>query len=158
MKQVVNSTDRAKDITMPTIMTTIFRALAFILMATEVYALEVFFNVQITGANAPKIRVQTNLPDTTKVRISLANQSVDFSEQIKTEVAAGVFEGGPFLDNGEPIRPGRYTVSISADLAQFQSESVQSIIGIHGEELQGPLVHKGMLGRKVSYMTQLDIY
>jgi hypothetical protein len=142
---------------MCSLMTTVFRALAFILMATEVYALDVFFNVQITGANSPRIRVQTNLPDTTKVRISLANQSVDFSEQVKTEVAGGVFEGGPFRDNGDPIRPGRYTVSISADLAQFQSESVQSIIGCHGEELQGPLVHKGMLGRKVLYITLLDI-
>jgi hypothetical protein len=142
---------------MRSIMTTVFRALAFILMASEVYALDVFFNVQITGANSPRIRVQTNLPDTTTVRISLANQSADFSEQIKTEVAGGVFEGGPFRDNGEPIRPGRYTVSISADLAQFQSESVQSIIGYRGEELQGPLVHKGMLGKKVMYITLLDI-
>ena len=143
---------------MPTIMTTVLRAIVLLLMATDVYALEVFLNVQITGANCPKVRVQTNLPDTTKVRISLSNQSLDFSEQIKTEVVDGMFECGPFKDNGKSMRPGRYTVSISAELAQFQSESVQSVIGGHGEELQGPLVHKGMLGKKVFYSTLLDIY
>ena len=140
------------------IMTTVFRAIVFILMATDVYALDVFLNVQITGANAPKILVHTNLPDSTKVRISLSNQNLDFSEQIETKVTAGTFEGGPFQANGESIRPGRYIVSIASELAQVQSESVQSIIGYHGEELQGPFVHKGMLGKIVFYNLLLNIY
>jgi hypothetical protein len=142
---------------MPTIVTTVLRTMALTLMASNVYALEVFLKVQITGDNAPTIKVQTNLPDTTKVKISLSNESLDYSELIKTNVTAGMFEGGPFRNNGEAIAPGTYLVSISAELAQFQNESVQSIIGCRGEELQGPLVYKGTLGKKVFYRTLLKV-
>jgi hypothetical protein len=142
---------------MSTIVTTVLRAMAFILLASDAYALEVFLKVQITGTDTPKVRVQTNLPDTTKVKVSLSNDSFDYGELIKTEVVGGGFECGPFKNNGEAIRPGTYTVRIAPELAQFQNESVQSVIGSHGEELQGPLVRKGMLGKQVFYSTLFEV-
>jgi hypothetical protein len=142
---------------MTTIITKILQVIIIVLMASKAYALDVFLNTQITGANRPVIRVKTNLPDATKVVITVSNESLNYSEQIPTEVAAGTFEGGPFQDKGAAICPGIYNLSITVELAQFQTPSVQAVIGRRGEELEGSLVHKGMLGKKVFYSTRFEV-
>lgn len=128
-----------------------------IMMASNVFAFDVYLKTQIIGINRPVVRVRTNLPDTTKVVVTVHNDALNYSEQVRTEVSAGIFESGPFLYNGEAIPPGTYAVDVAVELAQFQTEAVQSVIGSHGEKLQGDLVHKGMLGRIVNYCTEFEV-
>ena len=142
---------------MNAIVTAILMVIVFTLSASNAYALDVFIHIEITGANLPTVRAKTNLPDTTKVVVGLYNESLNYFEQFRTEVVAGTFEGGPFKDNDNAIRPGTYTATVAVELAQFQPPMVQSVIGCHGEELQGSLVHQGMLGRKVFYSTRLAV-
>jgi hypothetical protein len=140
-------------------MSTIIKTTLFIttMMASNVYALDVYLKTQIIGTDRPVVRVKTNLPDTTKVVITLYNDGSDYSEQVRTEVSAGMFESGPYLYNGKAIPPGTYTVNVAVEPAQFQTEAVQSVIGSHGEEFQGNLVRKGMLGKSVNYFTQFEV-
>ena len=142
---------------MTTIISRLLQVIIITLMASNAYALDVFFDTRIIGANRPLIRVKTNLPDATKVMITVSNESFNYSEQITTAVTAGTFEGGPFLGQGEAISPGIYNLTIAVELAQFQPASVQAVIGRRGEELEGSLVRKGMLGRKVFYSTQFEV-
>jgi hypothetical protein len=139
-------------------MTTILGVIPLLLLAANVYALEVFLVPQITGAQRPTIRVQTNLPEDTKVTIAVYRDDSDYSEQVQTKVVAGTFEGGPFPHQGSALAPGTYTVAIAVEMAQFQSLPVQSVIGPRGEELQGALVQKGMLGRRVFYSSKFGIF
>lgn len=134
-------------------MFTLIQTIILIMVASNVYALEVFIDAKIVGTNRLIVSGQTNLPDTTKVMITVSNDELGYQEQVGAEVSAGIFESGPFED----IRPGTYTVNISLGAAQFQNGSVRSVIGSRGEKLQGTLVIKGMLGKTVRYSTKFAV-
>ena len=138
-------------------MATLWRTIVLVMLASTTYALDVYLQPEISGSNKPAVRVKTNLPDATKVVITVSNPHLDYSAQVSTEVAAGCFEGGPFLVSGAALGSGSYTLSIAVELAQFQPLSVQAVIGSRGEQLQGTLVRRGMLGNRVFYSTEFDV-
>jgi hypothetical protein len=138
-------------------MITMLQAIMIVLLASNAHALEVFMNAEIIGSGRPVIRVKTNLPDTTKVVLTISNEECYLYQEVRAKVVSGMFEGGPFLHNGGSVPPGSYILNIDVELAQFQNDSVQAIIGGRGENLQGSLVSTGMLGRAVRYSTRFAV-
>jgi uncharacterized protein YaaQ len=131
--------------------------LVFALLTTNVYGIDVFITHNVVGRDSPVIHAKTNLPDHTKLFIAIFNDKLDYNQELQTIVVDGQFETGPLRHNGEEMSAGTYSIVIAVELAQFQPESVKSIIGNHGENLQGALVRKGMLGNQVYYASEFAL-
>lgn len=137
--------------------TAIMQTFAVILLASNVFALDVLFDVQIPKAGRPEVRIKTNLPDSTKVVIRVFSEKLKYEKEVNTEVVGGLFESGPLEHDGGTMCTGTYTLDIAVELAQFQPESVQSVIGSRGENLNGTFVHGGMLGKRAYYSIQFEV-
>lgn len=89
------------------------------------------------------IEGRTNLPDGTRLFVGLSAPPLPNGEpmcrnamwQYEVAVSDGAFKAGPF-----PCRLGFYTLTLSTPAAEFQPENVQAVIGLHGENLEGPYV------------------
>lgn len=90
---------------------------------------------------------KTNLPDNTILIVSLYNEVVGFSAQIKSIVSNGHFSAGP-LGAKSGLPTGSYVVEIVMPVPSAQPVSVQSIVGNEGQHLSGSLVSDSEWGGK----------
>lgn len=110
----------------------------------------VLLEIELAGASAksPILYGATNLPDDTDLMLSVSSNSPGFTGGSKAKVVNGTFFGGPFgPEEGLPI--GRYTAEVMMPVPMAQPDSVRGVIGTNGENLKGPLVKKGDLGKIV---------
>ena len=136
----------------------IIPAILFSIMHTNSYALDVFLEAKISSFDHPVVKATTNLPDATKVEIVLTNEQLEYYSKVETAVSNGQIDSGPFAYNGKSLPPGNYISEIVTEPAPFQPDSVLKVIGHRCEELQGPLVRKGMFGKRVYFRTEFVLF
>lgn len=84
---------------------------------------------------------KTNLPEGTKLMVSMSNKTTGYRAQDESSVVGGKFSAGPFgYKTG--LTDGVYLIDISTPASAVQPKSVQAIIGKMGENLTGDLVVK----------------
>lgn len=91
-------------------------------------------------AGLPVFTVNTNLPNGTRLELTLSNEE-SYSEQQTVKVKDGQAVSDIFWDNGHYLL-GEYTLSVVMK-PEDQNASVQYEIGKNGEAMTGPLVHMG---------------
>jgi hypothetical protein len=129
-----------------------------LLLSAPAWAIIVTMNTTAEGGDRPVIIGQTNLPDGTKLMVTLSRKASSYSAQDTATVQNGSFRVGPFSQGGSPLNPGTYDVVVSAAVGLVQPKSVQAIIGKKGEALEGPLVERSEgLGNMVEYRADLKI-
>lgn len=89
-------------------------------------------------AGLPVFTVNTNLPNGTRLELTLSNEE-SYSEQQTVKVKDGQAVSDIFGDNGHYLL-GEYTLSVVMK-PEDQNASVQYEIGKNGEAMTGPLVH-----------------
>jgi len=116
-----------------------------------------------TGGADPVIQGQTNLPDGTQLIVSLEKTNGPLMGQDNVTVSGGAFQTDQYSDHGNPYAPGIYTVEISSGEATIQPQSVQVIIGDHGQNMNlgGPVIadqfNLAAGGKVVDYFTAIKI-
>lgn len=125
--------------------------------ASEAFALNVTMSTKIQGGDKPIVLGKTNLPDGTDLMVSIERNKNAYGGQSKVKVSRGEFRVGPFSQKGSAFNPGTYTLKITVPFAPTQPASVQSVIGDHGQKLQGSLVKKGALGKFAEYRTSFKV-
>lgn len=105
-----------------------------------------YINLNAKATNTADGRVlvtgQTNLPEDTRLMVSMSNKTTGYRAQDKSSVVGGKFSAGPFgFKTG--LTDGVYLIDISMPASAVQPKSVQAIIGKMGENLTGDLVVKG---------------
>lgn len=109
-------------------------------------------NIQAEGSPTPDGRVvvsgKTNLPNKTKLSISLINKVVGSNFGGISIVIGGKYSTSP-LGPKTGLISGKYTISVAMPLPATQPESVQKIIGKEGQYLSGSLVEETSWGGKV---------
>lgn len=97
----------------------------------------VYLNVtSSTTGNSTYISVSTNLPDGTKMVITLKGNGYNAGDD-SVRVSNGVAKTVGFTNRGSALAPGTYNVKITMAKASLQPSSVQSVIGSQGEYLKG---------------------
>lgn len=113
------------------------------LITANVTALEATIDVDVINNNKkPIINVKTNLPQATSLMMSISSPvnnggSGYFGEAQAVVSAESIAKFGPFTKNGAQLPPGIYQGTVTTVMAGLQSQSVQSIIGVHGELITG---------------------
>ena len=104
--------------------------------------------IEAQAVSTPDGRVSvygnSNLPDGTKLLVTLSNEKMRFSAQDKTSISNGQFSFVP-LGSKTGLRPGSYVVEIIMPIPSVHPEHVKKIIGDKGQYLSGPLVSKSDL-------------
>lgn len=100
---------------------------------------ETEMEIEVSGdAGLPVFTVNTNLPNGTKLELTLSNEE-SYSEKQTVKVKDGQAVSDIFWDNGHYLL-GEYTLSVVMK-PEDQNASVQYEIGKNGEAMTGPLVH-----------------
>ena len=100
---------------------------------------ETEMEIEVSGdAGLPVFTVNTNLPNGTRLELTLSNEE-SYSEQQTVKVKDGQAVSDIFWDNGHYLL-GEYTLSVVMK-PEDQNASVQYEIGKNGEAMTGPLVH-----------------
>ncbi len=105
---------------------------------TEI-AFDVSFDAQISESSEdgyPCFIVNTNLPDTTIIRVTVDGAN-NYSETKEMPVVDGVAISEPFDDNGYELENGNYEARIETVDATKQPTEVQEVIGDGGCNLTG---------------------
>jgi len=131
--------------------------LLLLLTVSNAWGLNVTMSTDVKGGDKPFVDGKTNLPDNTDLMISIKRKESSYGGQAKAKVSGGQFHAGPFTQKASPFNPGTYILKVTAPFAPTQPSSVQSIIGGHGEKLNGPLVKMGAIGKLVEYTTIFKI-
>lgn len=84
----------------------------------------------------PVFLINTNLPDSTKMVLTLSNDSGYLAKE-SVEVKYGRVKSSVFSNNGETLENGDYILSVYVPSAPTQPPEVRSIIGDNGEFLSG---------------------
>ncbi|MEE8663507.1 MAG: hypothetical protein SOH81_08000 [Acetobacter sp.] len=116
--------------------------------------IEVEIHAENTGGEYPVIKGETNLPENMILMITISSPDGDIMGQSKTSVHNHLFSSERFSYMGAPYNHGNYMVNILSPFAPIQDESVQKVIGTHGEWMRGSVVENasvGDAGRIVSY-------
>jgi hypothetical protein len=108
-------------------------------------------STKIQGGDKPIVIGKTNLPEGTAILVSIERKNGSSGENSKVKVSHGEFRAGPFLHKGKVFKPGMYTLKVIVPFAPTQPSLVQTVIGGHGEKLQGSLVKSGSLGKFVRF-------
>jgi hypothetical protein len=101
------------------------------------------------------VRGETNLPDATRLLITVLGGHDEFSGQDDPTVYAGRFASAAFGNPG--LRSGEYKAIVTMPVARVQPETVRSVIGTNGEKLRGKLVEISAVGRTVSLTIRFSI-
>ncbi|MFR5780454.1 MAG: hypothetical protein ACLUEK_00690 [Oscillospiraceae bacterium] len=102
---------------------------------------EAEMEIEVSGdAGLPVFAVNTNLPNRTKLELTLSNEE-GYSEKQTVKVKDGQAVSDMFWDNGHYLL-GEYTLSVVMK-PEDQNASVQYEIGKNGEAMTGPLVQIG---------------
>ncbi|HET6418652.1 MAG TPA: hypothetical protein VFG19_00755 [Geobacteraceae bacterium] len=131
--------------------------LLLVFSVSEAFALNVTMSTKIQGGDKPIVVGKTNLPDGTDLMVSIERNKSAYGGQSKVKVSRGEFRAGPFTQKGSAFNPGTYTLKITVPFAPTQPSSVQSVIGDHGQELQGSLVKRGALGKFAEYHSTFKV-
>lgn len=99
----------------------------------------------------PVVRVRTNLPENTTFMSDVASPinegGTGYFAQDKAAVSpTGLVEFGPFTNQGEALRPGKYRMTIETIMAALQPENVRTVFGQNGENLTGNKISKMSVG------------
>lgn len=102
----------------------------------------------------PVVRVRTNLPENTTFMSDVASPinegGTGYFAQDKAAVSpTGLVEFGPFTNQGEALRPGKYRMTIETIMAALQPENVRTVFGQNGENLTGNKVSKMSVGSEI---------
>ena len=89
--------------------------------------------------------VTTNLPEDTKLMVSVKNDNGYTAQDDVVILGNGKGFTSEFSDNGNALS-GKYTVEVIMSLPQLQKESVREIIGENGENLAGEFVKPSTSG------------
>lgn len=127
-------------------------------LPSPAWALNIAITTRVEGEGKPIVIAKTNLPDGTKLLVTISRKESSYMGQDKAQVAKGEFRVGPFSQKGAPLNPGTYTLEVTSPLAALQPQSVQVVIGQDGNKLEGPLSKKSEFGgRVVEYKTTFQI-
>lgn len=94
---------------------------------------------QVNPDGMISVSATSNLPDGTELGGTVFQEGGYMGQDSQT-LDGGVAEFGPFGDDGGPLAPGTYVVSVTMPIARNQPDSVRAVIGENGENLTGPLV------------------
>lgn len=87
--------------------------------------------------------VATNLPEDTKLMLTLTNDDGFMAQETITVLRDGVGHSVEFSNKGEGLK-GKYHLVVSMSLPTLQAKAVQEIIGTHGENISGQYVVKAI--------------
>lgn len=96
-------------------------------------------SVVVNGDGSVSVTAESNLPDGTELGSSVFQEG-GFMAQDSQILQDGAVSFGPFSDQGNPIPPGTYDVSVTMPIARNQPDEVKAVIGEAGENLTGSLV------------------
>lgn len=85
--------------------------------------------------------VTTNLPEGTKLMVTVSNDNGYTAQDTATILANGTGYTAEFSDKGDALN-GDYNVNVSMSLPKLQAENVQEVIGANGENITGQYVQK----------------
>jgi hypothetical protein len=128
-----------------------------ILKPSIAYSLEAEIRLRPDGSQTPSVIGVTNLPDETKLLVSLRRKAVNYSAQQNVTVHAGQFITDRFSDEGNALPPGDYALEVSMASAEVQPGKVQMLIGSNGERLSGPLVEDTKFGNIVISRSTIEL-
>lgn len=132
--------------------------LVSMLFSVNVVALNVTMSVTSDGSDTPTIIGATNLPDGIELMATIGREASSYFAQGKGIVKKGKFFMGPFSKGETGLEPGQYVIEISMPVAGLQPPNTWPIIGNDGENLNGPLVIKSVIGgRVVEYKSTFKI-
>ena len=115
-------------------------------------------SVRDANTGRPIIYGQTNLPDGSKLLVTLACRAIAYQGQDSVAVANGGFQTAVFTDKSNPIRASACTAEVVMSANSAQSASVREKIGARGEKLRGPLVRTDpRVGNSVRLLTSFNI-
>jgi len=98
--------------------------------------IDVYLDIQEDGeVGKPKITINTNLPNGTKLKVKLENTQKAYKEESKKSVYNGRAKTEFRRTYSEPLTPGDYVLTVDMDVAE-QPLSVLKEIGENGEVLQ----------------------
>ena len=116
------------------------------------------FDVQMGAAaqgepQKPRVVGKTNLPTGTSLLVTLERKESSYQAQANATVAAdGCFAAGPFTQGDAPINPGQYVIDVMMPV--LQPDPVTAVIGSHGQNISGVLVHRvAHLGKVAEFKT-----
>ena len=127
------------------------------LAATLSHAIEVAVTAEVQTSSRPTIQGFTNLPDGTKLSVTVTRKESAYRAEVLAEVSSGAFIVGPLSQRGADLNPGLYEVEIAMVAAAEQPLAVREVIGGQGGKLQGPLANREGSGRSVRYTTTFRI-
>jgi hypothetical protein len=136
------------------------RGLAALILALTLglcHALEVQLSTEVQTPLRPTIHGTTNLPDGTKLTVTVRRKEGAYRAEASTEVGSGQFSIGPLSQRGNELNPGLYKLEVALVAAARQPLSVQQVIGRQGEKLHGPLVSREAGVLTVRYATTLQV-
>lgn len=96
-----------------------------------------------------KILINSNLPEDSKLLVTLSNKSSGYRAQSKTTIKNGYAETELFSNKNKRLDSGSYLIKVILPNAALQPKRVSSIIGKRGENLIGELVTEGIGGFNV---------
>lgn len=131
-------------------------ALAMLSASTYCFALTPTMSAIVETPNQPVISGRTNLPDGTSLLITISRAASGYSAQTKVKVVKGAFRSERFSQRGADLNDGKYELEIMMPISQVQIPTVRAVIGKEGENLSGPLVSRGNLGKIVEYKSKFQ--
>lgn len=136
----------------------IILAFCIFIFANVCFALNVEIKAEVEGEEKPVILGKTNLPDGTKLTVTIRRKQSAYMAQDSIEVKNAGFRTVAFSQKGSALNDGKYEISISSPLAMLQPKSVQAVIGSDGSEMVGKYAKKSHYGGKVvEYKTSFII-
>ena len=107
-------------------------------------------DLKVSGDPAsPVISGDTNLPDGTRLNVNVAQGDRYMADGADLTVDQGRFASPPMTLRGDPLTPGKYQVEIGSPLADIQPDGVRMLVGREYENLTGPGLAEGRIGRVV---------
>jgi hypothetical protein len=120
-------------------------------------ALEPTVRVDVETPQRPVVNGKTNLPNGTKLIISVTRKEASYNAQDSVKVADGQFRTARFSQKGVDLSPGKYSVEVLMPFPAVQSDAVRAVIGERGEKLTGPLIKHEKLGNLVKQVSTFQV-
>jgi hypothetical protein len=114
-------------------------------------------SLRVESPIRPTIYGATNLPDGTRLIVTMVRTESKYMAQDDVTVRNGQFKTAAFSSQGQPLNPGTYGVRVTMSLADLQDASVRAIIGAKGERMSGPLVKRGAPGPTIEYASSFVV-
>ena len=120
-------------------------------------AIEPSVSLSIEHPAKPILHDTTNLPDGSKLMLTVTKIGGGYAGQDTTQVKAGRFITNEFSIDGHQLPAGQYKIEISMSMASLQPPDVQAVIGAHGEKMTGRLLDHSMGEPMFDYVEQQQL-